>query len=83
MSSSRGPDLRRSGPFIAMGGMATTFFLYAWSAVVLRDWVHSLLLPLVWLGLFALSAAWFTRHPLRVLAVPVVAAAVWFWAMLT
>jgi hypothetical protein len=42
-----------------------------------------LVLPLVWLALFALSLAWFTRYPYRVLALPFVAAVVWFVAMLT
>jgi hypothetical protein len=36
----------------------------------------------VWLLLFVLAAAWFTTHPYRVLALPFVAAAVWFGAML-
>jgi len=40
-----------------MAGMATTFFLYAYSAVALRDLVSLLVLPLVWLLLFALAAA--------------------------
>lgn len=82
-TSAGGLDLRRSGPFIGMAGMATTFFLYAYSAVALRDPVSLLVLPVVWLVLFALAAAWFSRHPYRVLALPFVATAVWFWAMLT
>jgi hypothetical protein len=65
-----------------MAGMATTFFLYAYSAIALRDLVSLLVLPLVWLLLFVLAAAWFTTHPYRVLALPFVAAAVWFGAML-
>jgi hypothetical protein len=65
-----------------MAGMATTFFLYAYSAIALRDPVSLLVLPVVWLLLFALAAAWFTTHPYRVLALPFVAAAVWFGAML-
>jgi len=82
-TSTRGPDLRRSGPFIGMAGMATTFFLYAWSAFAVRDVVSLVVLPLVWLVLFVLAAAWFTSHPYRVLALPFLAAAVWFAAMLT
>lgn len=76
-------NLRQSGPFIGIGGMATTLFLYVWSAIVVRDLVSLLVLPVVWLVLFALSLAWFTRYPYRVLALPFVAAAVWFAAMLT
>jgi hypothetical protein len=76
-------NLRQSGPFIGIAGMATTLFLYVWSAIVVRDLVSLLVLPLVWLALFALSLAWFTRYPYRVLALPFVAAVVWFVAMLT
>jgi len=76
-------NLRQSGPFIGLGGMATTLFLYAWSAIVLHDLVSLVVLPLVWLVLFALTLAWFTRHPYRVVALPVAAAALWFAAMLT
>jgi hypothetical protein len=83
VTSTRGLDLQRSGPFIGLAGMATTFFLYAYSAVVLRDVVSLLVLPLVWLVLFLLAGAWFSRRPYRVLVLPFVAAAVWFWAMLT
>lgn len=75
-------NLRQSGPFIGVAGMATTLFLYIWSALVMRDVLFALVLPLVWLLLFGLSVAWFTKHPLRVLVLPFVATAVWFWAML-
>ena len=76
-------NLRQSGPFIGLGGMATTLFLYGWSALVLRGAESLVVLPLVWLVLFALTLAWFTKHPLRVVALPFVAAAVWFLALLT
>lgn len=76
-------NLRQSGPLIGVGGMATTLFLYAYSAIVLPDVVTLLVLPVVWITLFALSLAWFTRYPYRVLALPFIAAAVWFVAMLT
>lgn len=76
-------NLRQSGPFIGIGGMATTLFLYVWSALVVRDVVTIVVLPLVWLVLFVLSLAWFTKYPYRVLALPFIAAAVWFAAMLT
>jgi hypothetical protein len=76
-------DLRRSGPFIGLAGMATTLFLYAYSAIVLPDLITVVVLPLVWLVLFVLSLAWFMQHPYRVLTLPVIAAAVWFAAMLS
>ena len=76
-------NLRQSGPFIGIGGMATTLFLYAWAAFVVRDVMSLVVLPSVWLVLFGLSLAWFTTYPYRVLALPFIAAAVWFAAMLT
>lgn len=76
-------NFRQSGPFIGIGGMATTLFLYVWSALVVSDVMTIVVLPLVWLVLFVLSLAWFTKYPYRVLALPFIAAAVWFAAMLT
>lgn len=75
-------NLQKSGPFIGLAGMATTLFLYVWSAFVVRDVASVVVLPLVWLALFALTVAWFTKYPYRVLALPFVATAVWFLAML-
>lgn len=75
-------DLERSGPWIGMSGMAVAFFLYAYTAIVLPDVLTVVVLPLLWLVLFALAAAWFMRHPYRVLALPVVAVVTWFAAML-
>lgn len=66
-----------------MAGMATTFFLYAWSAIVVRDVVSLVVLPLLWLLLLVLSTRWFTTHPYRLLAMPLVATLAWFAAMLT
>lgn len=75
-------NLRRSGPFIGVAGMASTFFLYAWSALVVRDVLTAVVLPLVWLVLLVLTTRWFTSHPYRALVTPFVSAAVWFAAML-
>jgi len=75
-------NLERSGPFIGVAGMAATFFLYAWSALVVRDVLTLVVLPLAWLVLFVLTTRWFTRHPYRALATPFVSAAVWFAAIL-
>ena len=36
------------------------------------------MLPLVWLVLLVVALRWFTRHPVAVVAVPVVATVVWF-----
>jgi hypothetical protein len=75
-------NLERSGPWIGMSGMAVALFLYAYTAIVLPDVLTVLVLPLLWLVLFALAVAWFLRHPHRVLALPVIAVATWFVAML-
>lgn len=75
-------DLPQAGPFLGLGGLAVAAFLYGYSAIALPSLLHSLVLPLVWLVLLVLACAWFSRHPLRVLALPVVALAVWFAAML-
>lgn len=75
-------DLRQSGPFLGLGGLAVAAFLYGYSALALPSVLHSVVMPLGWLVLFALACAWFTRHPVRVLGLPVLAFAVWFAVML-
>lgn len=77
------PNFEKSGSWIGMSGMAMSFFLYAYSAIALPDIVTVLVLPLVWLILFVLSARWFMTRPLHVLALPVVAIGVWFAVMLS
>ncbi len=66
-----------------MAGMAVALFLYGYSAVVVHDIESLVVLPLVWIVLFVLAAAWFTKHAYRVLVLPFIAVAVWFLAMLT
>ncbi len=75
-------NLEQSGPFIGIGGLAVAAFLFGYSAIALPSLVNSVLLPLLWLVLFVLATRWFTRHPVRVLWLPVVAVATWFAAML-
>ena len=75
-------DLQQSGPFIGMAGLAVALFLYGYSAIALPSWLHSLVMPLVWLVLFVLGTRWFTRRPYWMLALPVVAIVVWFALML-
>jgi hypothetical protein len=75
-------DLRQSGPFLGLGGLAVAAFLYGYSAIALPSLLHSLVMPLVWLVLLVLACVWFSRHPVRVLVLPVVALAVWFALML-
>lgn len=75
-------NLARSGPWIGMSGMAAAFFLYAWSAIVLPSPLTLVLLPLVWVALTVLGVRWFLTRPYRVLALPFVATAAWFAALL-
>ena len=66
-----------------MSGIAVTFFLYGYSAFVLRDVLSIVVLPLVWIVLLVVGCAWFMKHPYRVLLLPLVAVGVWFTAMLS
>jgi hypothetical protein len=66
-----------------MSGIAVAFFLYAYSAFVVRDVLTVVVLPLLWVGLLVLGCRWFMAHPHRVLLLPVVAVATWFVAMLS
>lgn len=76
-------QLEESAPFIGLGGLFVAAFLYGYVAIVLPSWTHSLLMPALWLVLFALACRWFTRSPYAVLALPVLAVAVWFVVMLS
>jgi hypothetical protein len=82
----RGDDVRhdfeKSGGFIGLGGMFVALFLYGYTAIALPSWLHSLVMPLVWLVLFALSCAWFTRRPKADAVLPVIAIVLWFGAVL-
>ncbi|MBD8869923.1 hypothetical protein [Nocardioides donggukensis] len=64
-------------PFVGMAGMAATFFLYAASGLVVPWWAVLLLMAL-WLVQFVAACRWWTPHPTRVAAVPVVATVLWF-----
>lgn len=76
-------DLEKSGPFIGVGGMAVSLFLYGYTAIALARWVHSLVMPVVWLALFVTSCRWFTTRPHAVVLLPVLSVAVWFGVILT
>jgi G:T-mismatch repair DNA endonuclease (very short patch repair protein) len=71
-------NFARSGPFIGIGGLAVAAFLYGYSAIALPSVLHSIVMPVVWLVLFVVGCAWFTRHPVGVIAVPVLATLLWF-----
>ena len=68
-------DFEKSGPFIALGGFAVAFFLYAYVAIAMPSWLNSLVLPLVWLALLVVCLRWFTRRPKAAIALPVFALA--------
>ena len=57
-------------------------FLYGYTAFVVPGLLFSVLLPLAWLALFVLACRWFTRRPVAVVALPVVAVALWFGVLL-
>jgi hypothetical protein len=75
-------DLAKSGPFIGVGGMAVVAFLYGYTAIAFPSWLHSLVMPVLWLVLFVVSCSWFTRRPRAVVLLPVVATALWFVLLL-
>jgi hypothetical protein len=75
-------DFAQSGPFIGIGGLAVAAFLYGYSAIALPSLLISAVLPLCWIVLFVLAFAWFTKHPYRVMMLPVLAIVVWLAAML-
>jgi hypothetical protein len=63
---------------VGVGGIAVAAFLYAYTALALPGVLHSVVMPLVWLVLLVVTCRWFTRRPRAVVAVPVVAVALWF-----
>ena len=75
-------DFEKSGPFIALGGFAVAFFLYAYVAIAMPSWLNSLVLPLVWLALLVVCLRWFTRRPKAAIAKTGKAIAAWFAAVL-
>ena len=64
-------------PFVAMMGMAGTFFLYAVSGLW-APWYAVVLLLAIWVVLFVVATRWWTPHPMRTLWVPLIAVAIWF-----
>ena len=75
-------DLRDSGPFIGVGGMAVAAFLYGYTAIAFPSVLHSVVMPLLWLVLLVVSFAWFTRRPRGIVLLPVVAVVAWFVLLL-
>jgi hypothetical protein len=70
-------NLRRSGPWIGIAGLVCVLWVYGASGLVGPNWLPVPLVA-VWIVLFVLACRWFGRRPYAVLALPVVAAALWF-----
>lgn len=67
-------------PFVGLGLMAASFFLYAASVLLAPAWAVVVLL-LTWLALLLLCFAWWTPHPRRLPWVGVGSVALWFAAL--
>ena len=70
-------NLRQSGSFIGIAGIAVMAFLYFASGLVAPLWAV-IVLNVIWLVHFVLGCRWFMTHPLRVFFLPVSLAAIWF-----
>ncbi len=75
-------DRANAASFIGIGGLASTAFLYGYSAIALPSWLHTAVMPLVWLALFVLGCRWFLPRPRWVVGAAVVSAVAWFAFML-
>ena len=75
-----GPRQISPWPFVGMGLMAATLFLYGASGLLAPAWAVVALL-LVWLVLFVLSCRWWTPHPKRLPFVALFAVVFWFAAL--
>jgi hypothetical protein len=64
--------------FIGLGLLAVSCFLYGYSAIALPSWLHSAVMPVVWLVLLLLGCAWFTNYPRMVVVVGALSFVVWF-----
>lgn len=62
---------------MAMAAMAVIGVFYLSSGLVAPLWAVVGLI-LLWIALVVIGIRWFRRHPLRVLALPVIAVVIWF-----
>lgn len=60
-----------------MAAMAVIGVFYLSSGLVAPLWAVVGLI-LLWIALVVIGIRWFRRHPLRVLALPVIAVVIWF-----
>lgn len=69
------------GGGLAMAAMIGLGVFYAASTLLAPLWA-AVVLWIIWLTLFVLGIVWVVRrHPLRVLPLPVAAAAIWFGSL--
>jgi hypothetical protein len=73
----RAPRTVSPRPFIGLGMLVASLFLYGYSAVVVPWYVFALLL-LFWALLFLVSLTWWSLHPERLPWVALTAYVVWF-----
>ena len=69
-------NLRQSGSWIGMAGMACLLWLYIASALF-APWWGVVLLVAIWLVMFVLATRWFLRRPYAVLLLPVAGVVLW------
>jgi hypothetical protein len=68
--------VQRAAAGVGIAGMAFDLWFYLASGLVAPPWAVGVLLAL-WALMLVLSIRWFRRRPFVVLAMPLVAAAVW------
>ena len=71
-----GGGAHRIGSYIGLAGLAPLLFLVLASGLVAPLWAVVGLTG-VWVALLTLGIRWFTTHPWRVAALPLVMVAVW------
>ena len=77
----RPPKAISPRPFIGLGLMAASAFLYGYSAVVV-PWYVFVVLLLVWVFLLLVCLAWWSAHPQRLPWVGALSFVVWFAVIL-
>lgn len=65
------------GAGLAMAALLVIGFFYVSAGLVAPLWAV-ILLVIIWVALVVVGIRWFRRHPLRVLALPLVAVIIWF-----
>jgi len=77
MGNSMKLNLKKSGSFIGIAGIAVMAFLFFQSGRYAPLWAV-LLLNVIWFAHLVLGCRWFMTHPIRVFFLPVSLAIIWF-----